>query len=383
MIQKKKSFCFVMPWHYLERGGGAEMQAWLIAMELVKLGYNVSYICKTETKTQQTILNGVNLETFKTKSKHPWAGFKQYKQLLTKHSPDVIVQRLSSPVTLAIAKYCRKNGASFVWMCSDDKAPSRRMHRNKVNQNSSIKGYKKIFAYWLATINDGLRNRGMKRVDFAFTQNSFQAKMLIQEFGLVSNRIKSGHPIPSENITVEEKLKEKIVLWIANLADRKQPEKFLELAKYLSETDLRFVMIGGKQNKQYIESLLAKAPKNLEYLGHLPYSDTLNWYNKACIFVNTSKEHTEGFPNTYIQAWHAGTPVATLNTDPDGIIQKSNLGIVESDINIMANKLKSILTEPSQYESLSHQVRKYSHAHFTPKKIVQEFLHTLFPVSDE
>ena len=52
-ISKKSTFAFVMHWHIDEKGGGAEVQAKFLAVELSKRGYKVDYICQTENKKKK------------------------------------------------------------------------------------------------------------------------------------------------------------------------------------------------------------------------------------------------------------------------------------------------------------------------------------------
>jgi len=63
-------------------------------------------------------------------------------------------------------------------------------------------------------------------------------------------------------------------------------------------------------------------------MGKLPFEETLKIFDGATLFVNTSKSESEGFPNTYIQAWLRGVPVISFDVDPDGVIAKNGLGKV-------------------------------------------------------
>ena len=64
MITKNKIFAFMMRTHISESGGGAEVQANFLAIELAKLGHKVFYICQTNhnNKVNTSInIDGVNI----------------------------------------------------------------------------------------------------------------------------------------------------------------------------------------------------------------------------------------------------------------------------------------------------------------------------------
>ena len=103
-------FCFIMPYHISEnRGGGAEVQAWLLAKELVQRGYRVAYIAKSVTSKagQTTTLDGVMVRWVKNTMRFPWLAASDYYHALLELSPSIVVQRMTSFETGVAAYYCR------------------------------------------------------------------------------------------------------------------------------------------------------------------------------------------------------------------------------------------------------------------------------------
>ena len=362
------------------RGGGAEVQAWLLARELARRGNAVSYVAQSvQGKAgQEEVLDGVRLRWVRYAHHFRWANGIDYYRALSVLNPDVVIQRMTSFITGVAGLYCKRHKKRFVWICTDNQAPARWSHwRNqvRVNREQHINMAKRIVFLANAFIYDMARHWGMKQVTHPFTQNDFQRKILAESFGMDSHRMISGHEPPKNSIPPEERLVKGIVLWVASLSPRKRPEKFLELARMNQNSGLRFVMIGGRLDKAYIDVLFQDKTDNVEWLGQLPFDETLEWFDQAMFFVNTSE--AEGFPNTFIQAWLRGVPVFSLGVDPNGVIQRNNLGCVAETVQGLFQNLKSLSKKVDAYSKMSVDARKYGLAHHAVKKMVDHFLSSI------
>jgi glycosyltransferase involved in cell wall biosynthesis len=65
---------------------------------------------------------------------------------------------------------------------------------------------------------------------------------------------------------------------------------------------------------------------NVTYLGAQSTDKTMALIAESRVLVNTSQ--AEGFPNTMLEAWSLGVPVATLSVDPGGVIEREQIGLV-------------------------------------------------------
>jgi glycosyltransferase involved in cell wall biosynthesis len=64
---------------------------------------------------------------------------------------------------------------------------------------------------------------------------------------------------------------------------------------------------------------------------------------RAHVLVNTSV--TEGYPNTFIQAWQREVPVVSLTVDPDGVLDRQGVGILASSEQRLEEALRLLLTD--------------------------------------
>lgn len=190
-------------------------------------------------------------------------------------------------------------------------------------------------------------------------QNEEQKKILFEKYALKSQIIKNVIDIQEHEIQLKEK---KNILWVSRFLPMKKPNIFVELCSIYP--DESFVMICPKSNEYEKEWLKLKEDAarqmNLKFIEFVPLNEIQSYFNEAKIFVNTSD--FEGFPNTFLQAGNAGTPILSLSVDPDGFINKHACGIsCSSDIEAFKRSVEKILSELQQF---SENIRYYTRSNF-------------------
>lgn len=380
-MHKENKITFVMLWHISERGGGAEVQANYLAQELVERGYVVSYICQTinSNKVNTTSIdNGVKIHWLKTASKFIWLNNKTYLKTLQLIAPDIIIQRNSSPILWASARFSKKTSAKLIWICTDNLAPFRAFltKRYKTKNDKKKLGIIKYSVFYISALfSDKLRNLAMKQVDFAFSQNEFQKENIKNNFSLDSFKMISGHPLSNNQKSILDRYENKTILWCANLGSHKRPELFIELASKMIKTDYQFVLVGGHADKNYLNELFQNVPHNLKVTGHLSFSEALSYFDEASVLINTSI--SEGFSNTYIQSWLRGIPTIVFGADPDDVIVDNNLGFNVDTIQNAEDKLSILLNDKLLYSDISYNAEQYAKKNHTISTMTDHFINTL------
>lgn len=211
----------------------------------------------------------------------------------------------------------------------------------------------------------------IKRADGIIAQNKYQQRLLKTNFNRESVLIKSISALPIEK---PDKAALPIVLWVATVREPKQPELFLKLARQIPEAN--FQMIGGGapgEGVRYFEQIkeLASQVPNLKFVGFVPYHQINQFFARASIFVNTSS--SEGFPNTFLQAWARYTPVVSLNADPDGVICHHKLGFYSKSFEQMAKDIKLLLKDEKLRAEMGANGRRYVEEEHDSKEVVKQY----------
>ncbi|GAA4313700.1 hypothetical protein GCM10023115_29640 [Pontixanthobacter gangjinensis] len=368
----KKTFCFIQQNHISERGGGAEVQALYLSQQLAKSGFIVNYICRSISSQKaftKSIIDDVVVHWLPNKPLHSIANLRLIYKTLVKIDPDYIVERMSSSFGLSAILY-KNDHQKFIWICTDNNAPRR--FKNIRNSFQKLNFAKIVYNFPASLSSDFARQIAIKYADVAFTQNNVQENILLQQFGKKSQRMVSGHPRPEVVIQPEKRFHLRTVLWCGNLGSHKRPELFIELARIFEKSDLKFLMVGGHSDVSYCKSLFKNKPSNLDLTGQVSFGKALEYFDEAAILINTST--SEGFSNTYIQAWLRGIPTIVMGADPDNVIEKNNLGYDIDTIEAAAKKISLLLGEEDAYSAISKNVQSYANLNHTIEVMVENFL---------
>jgi len=200
----------------------------------------------------------------------------------------------------------------------------------------------------------------MRAADIVIAQTSTQGEMLRKNFSIdVHGVIPNFHPLPRRT---EKKHEVFTVLWIANLKVLKRPEVFIEVVRLLQDLPgLRFRMIGAPYDNAKIQKAYVKTVRslsNVEYLGELKQQEVNVHLSKSQLLVNTSV--TEGFSNTFIQAWMRKVPVLTLGINPDNLFDDGNFGRCCSTVQELADTIRYFSANPREMEKIASRSYKTS-----------------------
>jgi glycosyltransferase involved in cell wall biosynthesis len=211
---------------------------------------------------------------------------------------------------------------------------------------------------------------GLLLTDRIFVQNQKQLR------GLPARLRHKAHVVasmtPESPIVKAHALREKYVAWVAMLRKPKRADLLVEIAR--NAPDIRFVVCGGSTTytatEDYGENIAntLRALPNVEYRGQVSADEALEVITNAALFLSTSDE--EGFPNTFLQGWAAGTPVVSLKIDPDHIIERHSLGRVSGTVETAISDLRSLMSSSERREFLSVHARKYIAKHHSASVIV-------------
>lgn len=343
-----KKLCFVSLSSYpLLRGenlgyaGGAEVQQVILARELVKHNYEVTFITYSDGQPSTECVGDIDvIKVYKREDvtnlsllAKAWAVWKAMK----KADADIYFYEAGAAGVVPIFCFLRRR--KFIHYISSDANVSREL------APPNERFYHRV-ANWLS----------IKLANVVVCQSEFQRKKLADNFGREGLIIKNAFSIFEE--PVPEKAKPPIVLWVATIYEVKQPELFLKLAEAIPEA--RFQMIGGPSSSlEFYNRVKESATRipNLEFLGFVPFHEIGEYFKRASILVNTSKY--EGFSNTFIQAWMDYVPVVSLHSDPDGIIGKYKLGFHSKTLEQLVEDTKILLANQVLREEMGENGRRY------------------------
>jgi len=325
--------------------GGAELQMFLLAKHLSKFADNEIIFMvgnygqpKSQKIENINVVRTVNIYLKKSFFFKAITALKML-YLIIKHKPDVVITTTFNPT-------------SFVFYIYKTLFKKKHIHRtaslievNKqwINENA-IMG--KLFE--ISLLN----------ADVVITQN-YEHKDLLE----TSHKLKNIHvlknviEIKNHKISFSQK---KNLLWVSRYVEMKNPFMFLILAKQIP--DYNFIMICPNSQKdiQRWTQLKEEATKmkNVTFIDKVEHKYIQKYFDDALIFINTSDY--EGFPNTFLQAAIAETPIVSLVVNPDNFLNTYNCGYAcENKFDILLTKTLFLLNNNELREKMGENCFSY------------------------
>lgn len=325
--------------------GGAELQQTLLAKALARKGFDVSMVVADLGQPDGT----------------EWFGVKTYKA----YRPDGGIPglRFIYPRWTGIWSALKRANAYIRYSSCAGLLPGQlamftKYHPGKVvfriAHDTDCRPEKLLIPNWRSK---ALYRYGLKRVDLILAQTAGQQAEMKKNFGRESRVIPSLLDLTTDKKGFAERNID--TLWVSNIRSFKRPELALTFAAQSPWAVLH--MIGGTQlgAEDYFEEIRKRAEvlPNLTFHGPLPYNTVNEHMARTRVFINTSE--SEGFPNTYLQAWARGTPVVGF-FDPDGVIAREGLGRTVRSISELQRAVREFLNDPELWSATSERCFQYA-----------------------
>jgi glycosyltransferase involved in cell wall biosynthesis len=325
--------------------GGAELQQVIVARGLVQRGYTVTMICLDYGQEDSVYIDGVRvLRAHSPGQGLPGIGF-LWPRLTTlwtcldRAGADIYYQRSASMLTGVVAHYCRIRGKKSVFAASGNPNLERNTSRIQYGRDRWIYEY------------------GLKHADRILVQNAEQLRLCRENFERDATLVPNCYSISSQwHVGSTEQ-----ILWVSRIRAIKRPRLFLDLAAALPQH--RFTMIGGPggKNKQLFETVRAQANElqNVTFTGFVPYSEIDKYFDQAALLINTSE--SEGFPNTFLQAWARGIPSISF-IDSGARMEGRKVGVQVDTFNEMYEVVSQLMCDGATRSKIGQESRKYMEA---------------------
>jgi glycosyltransferase involved in cell wall biosynthesis len=340
------SVCFVAPHAYgaLTAGeevahiGGAERQQVLIAHELVRRGYRVSFVTLDHGQGDGYEIGGIRVLGCyradagipKLRFLHPrltglWAA-------MARAAADVYYQRGASAETGLVARWCCGHARRFVFGIAHD------TNCLRVSPLPRTRAERALFRY------------GLRRAGLVIAQTRQQQRLLRDQFGIAAPVVPSICPWgPDATPDAGADPRSATVLWVGRLMEEKRPDWLVRLARDLPRQCFDVV---GQSNAdsaygRRVAARLRSLP-NVRWHGYVSHARMRALYRAAGVVLCTSD--SEGFPNVFLEAWSCGRPVLTT-VDPDEVVATFQLGHVAPDYTMLRDHLASLESRRAMWEA--------------------------------
>ena len=278
---------------------------------------------------------------------------------IKKYNPDYIIQVSASMYTGMLMIVSKMLGIPFIHRIASDVHIDERLN--------TLIDKREIFLYKI----------GLKYSDFILVQNTYQYTKLIEKFPK-KNIFIIHNPFALETNASDilPRVKREYISWVGHFRYIKNLPVLVTIARKLPNINFKIAGVEYPNlddvTKEAILNL--KELKNVEFVGYIKRDEISLFLSKSIALLNTS--FTEGFSNTFLEAWALGVPVVTSKkVDPDEIVYKLNLGNVADNFDQLQCSLKLIIDlDEDEYNKLALRCYEYVKENHNPKILAEKLV---------
>jgi glycosyltransferase involved in cell wall biosynthesis len=341
--------------------GGAELQQTLLAKALAAQGHNICMVVADHGQPDGAVWDGI--KTYKAyrpqgglpglRFIHPrWTGLWS---ALTRARADIYYVSCAGALLGQVALFTRLYGGKLIF---------------RVASNSDCDPATLLIRYWR---DKRLYRYGLRHADLVLAQTPEQQQALLRNFGRDSRVVASLTDVAGQRPGFAER---EGVLWVGNMRPLKRPSLLLEAARRLPR--LPFHIIGGPMPgaESFYNAVRAEAEQvaNVRFHGPVPYHEIGKFFESSRLLVSTSE--IEGFPNSYLQAWARGTPVAAF-LDPEQLIARNGMGRAVSTVSELCEAIVTLNDDAHAWETASQRCRDYMDKRFNLPRMIAPYAGTI------
>jgi len=356
---RPKVFGIISPYFFGSFKGGSEIQTRFLAQELLRRGWVVHFIREDRGQKGRTqVLDGIIVHSLpRRRAFMTWLNIIPLFRCMRRVKASVWYCRAARTYLFSVWLAARRLGGKVLWACSSEIYVSKDLGLKSSGGCLLLRGIQEF--------DKRLFLKALRNIDFAVLQTQSQKTQLLRNWNIRGIVVRNGYPgLPSAGGPRIPAL-----LWIGALKKNKRPEKFLFLVKSLAGEDYRFFMIGRfRGDPETVRSVCeaeARYP-GFRHLGEKEPGEIQALLGQARLLVHTSDY--EGFPNVFIEAWLMGVPVASLNVDPDGLIQSHHLGRLSRSMDQLVKDVQELMGDELLWSECSRNAARFAREMFDIQK---------------
>lgn len=356
--------------HGRQRVGGAELQLLKLARHLRDRGWRVSFVVGdygqpdgAETKDGIVLHRAHRRRGKESLLRFAIRSLPRLWSALRAARANVYVQRCPNWTAAPLAWHCALSGGKYVYYMA--------------HIEDSL--YNDRHPYLPSRIERSLFRAGLRRAHAVVAQTEDELRLLRQHQGRDAVVIPNIWEAPEVDAI---KSYPPQVLWAGTLTAHKRPLMLLEVAALVPEVEFRMAGGGHPEHADLEEHVRARGRglPNVSLLGRVPFDELGKHYADAWALVNTSD--TEGFPNTYLQAWACAAPVVGT-FDPDEVLCRHQIGFHCRTAGELADRVHALCTDKQLRHRMGHRAREYVRSHHDPSVVIPKIEELLLQLLEE